>query len=80
MEIKNEIIQRIMKLREKMKACGIQYYIIPTSDFHNSEYVNEYFKCREFISGFTGSNGSLLVTMEAAYLWTDGRYFIQALA
>ena len=77
-EVKNEIIQRIMKLREEMKECGIRYYIIPTSDFHNSEYVNDYFKCREFMSGFTGSNGSLLVTMETAYLWTDGRYFIQA--
>lgn len=78
MEAKNEIIQRIMKLREEMKECGIQYYIIPTSDFHNSEYVNDYFKCREFMSGFTGSNGNLLVTRDAAYLWTDGRYFIQA--
>ena len=78
MEAKNEILQRIKNLREEMKKCGIQYYIIPTSDFHNSEYVNDYFKCREFMSGFTGSNGILLVTVNETYLWTDGRYFIQA--
>lgn len=53
-------------------------YIVPTSDFHNSEYISDYFKGREYLSGFTGSAGTLLVTLDHAYLWTDGRYFIQA--
>lgn len=61
-----------------MKAAGIDYYMIPTSDFHNSEYVNDYFKVREYYCGFTGSNGTLVVWQEGAGLWTDGRYFIQA--
>ena len=65
-------------LREVMKIENIDYYIIPSSDSHQSEYVAEYFKGREFISGFTGSAGTLLVGLEEAYLWTDGRYFIQA--
>ena len=71
-------MNRLAKLREKMKEENINYYIIPSSDFHQSEYVAEYFKGREFISGFTGSAGTLLVGLEKAYLWTDGRYFIQA--
>lgn len=53
-------------------------YIIPTADFHQSEYVGEYFKAREYITGFTGSAGTALITMTEAYLWTDGRYFLQA--
>lgn len=53
-------------------------YIIPTTDFHGSEYVNPYFMCRKFISGFTGSEGTLVVTKDQAFLWTDGRYFLQA--
>ena len=61
-----------------MKAAGVDYYMIPTADFHNSEYVNDYFKVREYFSGFTGSSGTLLVWQESAGLWTDGRYFIQA--
>ncbi len=61
-----------------MQAQGIDYYLMPTADFHNSEYVNDYFKVREFFSGFTGSNGTLVVWQEGAGLWTDGRYFIQA--
>ena len=70
--------QQIEALRCEMKAEGIDAYIIPTTDFHGSEYVNEYFKCREFVSGFTGSAGTLLVTDNWAGLWTDGRYFLQA--
>ncbi|MBC6002905.1 aminopeptidase P family protein [Paeniclostridium sp. NSJ-45] len=66
------------KLRNCMKEYGIDAYIIPSSDSHQSEYVGEYFKSRAYISGFTGSAGTLLVTMEEAGLWTDGRYFIQA--
>ncbi len=69
---------RIQKLQNKMKEKNLDYYLIPTSDFHNSEYVGEYFQVREYYSGFTGSNGSLLISEEAAFLWTDGRYFVQA--
>ena len=75
----NEIIHtRIESLRKGMKNSGIDYYLITTADFHSSEYVSDYFKCREFFSGFTGSNGDLLVWQDGAALWTDGRYFLQA--
>lgn len=57
---------------------NIDAYIIQTNDFHGSEYMNSYFKCREFMSGFTGSAGTLIITMDEARLWTDGRYFLQA--
>ncbi|HEH6924738.1 TPA: aminopeptidase P family protein, partial [Clostridioides difficile] len=53
-------------------------YMIPSSDNHQSEYVGDYFKSREFISGFNGSAGTVIVTKDEAGLWTDGRYFIQA--
>lgn len=72
--------RELIALREKMKACGFDAYMIPTSDFHQSEYVHDHFKCREFISGFTGSAGTLIVTIDEACLWTDGRYFLQAAA
>ena len=72
------INQRITKLRQLMKERWIDLYIIPTSDFHQSEYVGDYFKSREFMSGFTGSAGTLIISMDEAGLWTDGRYFIQA--
>ncbi len=65
-------------LREKMRETGVDACLIPTSDFHGSEYVGDYFKCREYISGFTGSAGTLVVTLDEAGLWTDGRYFLQA--
>lgn len=71
-------MNNLKNLREVMKKENIDYYIIPSSDSHQSEYVAEYFKGREFISGFTGSAGTLLVGLDKAYLWTDGRYFIQA--
>lgn len=61
-----------------MAQDSIDAYIIPTSDFHESEYVGLYFKAREYVSGFTGSAGMVVVTMTEAGLWTDGRYFIQA--
>ena len=70
--------QELTDLRKAMKNRGIDAYIIPTTDFHGSEYVNDYFKFRRYVSGFTGSAGTLLVTEGGAYLWTDGRYFIQA--
>lgn len=72
------IQERLQDLRDLMQKEGIDYYLIPTADFHNSEYVSDYFKVRQYFSGFTGSNGSLLVWQEGAGLWTDGRYFIQA--
>lgn len=72
------IRERMEQMRQKMKQEQIDLYYIPTADFHQSEYVGEYFKCREFMSGFTGSAGSLVVTKEEACLFTDGRYHIQA--
>ena len=73
----NQYVLRLDSLRALMTEYGIDYYMIPTADFHNSEYVHDYFKCREFMSGFTGSNGTLVVSKKEARLWTDGRYFIQ---
>ena len=70
--------ETLTALRGAMKAQNIDGYLVPTTDFHGSEYVNKYFKCREWLSGFTGSAGTLLVTAEEAKLWTDGRYFLQA--
>lgn len=67
-------------LRTAMKQAGIDAYLVPTTDFHGSEYVNPYFKCRQYLSGFTGSAGTMLITEDWAGLWTDGRYFIQAAA
>ena len=72
------IPERLEKLREKMQEKGIDIYIIPTADFHQSEYVGEHFKAREYITGFTGSAGTAVVSKTEARLWTDGRYFIQA--
>ncbi|MCC8167711.1 MAG: aminopeptidase P family N-terminal domain-containing protein, partial [Clostridiales bacterium] len=70
--------ERIEALRSLMRERGIAMYIVPTADYHNSEYAGEYFAKRRYLSGFTGSAGTLLVTMEEAGLWTDARYFIQA--
>ncbi len=72
------IPERLRLLREKMAAAGIDMYMVTSADFHNSEYVGSYFKTRAFITGFTGSAGTAIITQDAAYLWTDGRYFIQA--
>lgn len=74
------IQERLKELRKEMADRGIDIYVVPTSDFHESEYVGEYFKARKFITGFTGSAGTAVITMEEAGLWTDGRYFIQAAA
>ena len=68
----------LTQLRRAMAASGVDAYVVPTDDFHGSEYVGDYFKCREYISGFTGSAGTLAVTETWAGLWTDGRYFLQA--
>ncbi|MBQ3123335.1 MAG: aminopeptidase P family protein [Firmicutes bacterium] len=72
--------ERLAALRKIMSEKNIDAYLIPTDDFHGSEYVGDYFKCRKFISGFTGSAGSVVVTMDKAGLWTDGRYFLQGAA
>lgn len=74
----NEIQKRLGQLRELMKERGIDAYMIPTADFHESEYVGEHFKCRSFMTGFTGSAGTALVTEKDARLWVDGRYYVQA--
>ena len=77
--MENKVIQdRLALLRKKMQEEGIDFYMMPTADFHNSEYVNDYFKVREYFCNFTGSNGTLVVWKDGAGLWTDGRYFIQA--
>lgn len=73
-----EIRERVEKLRGLMKEKKIDAYIIPSSDAHQSEYVAEYWKGRRWISGFTGSAGTVVITLEDAGLWTDGRYYIQA--
>lgn len=72
------IQERLKALREEMKKRNIDIYVVPTSDFHESEYVGEHFKARRFITGFTGSAGTAVITMTEAGLWTDGRYFVQA--
>ena len=72
------IKERLGKLREVMKQEGVQCLVIPTSDYHNSEYVSEHFMARKYFSGFTGSAGTLVVAEDQAALFTDGRYFIQA--
>lgn len=72
------VLKRLEVLRDNMKQKDLQAYIVPTADFHQSEYVGEYFGTRQFMSGFTGSAGILVVLEDKAGLWTDGRYFIQA--
>ena len=72
------IPERLAALREEMKRRNIDIYVVPTADFHESEYVGEYFKARRFITGFTGSAGIAVITLTEAGLWTDGRYFVQA--
>ncbi|MFQ5207080.1 peptidase M24 [Clostridioides difficile] len=72
------IKDRLSGLRKFMEEKNIDAYMIPSSDNHQSEYVGDYFKSREFISGFNGSAGTVIVTKDEAGLWTDGRYFIQA--
>lgn len=70
--------KEIIELRKLMAEEGIDAYFVPSGDFHGSEYVNAFFRTRAFLSGFTGSAGELLVTADGAWLWTDGRYFLQA--
>ena len=72
------INERISKLRKLMAKRNIDAYIVPSSDPHQSEYLADYYKTREFITGFTGSAGTAVITTKKSGLWTDGRYFIQA--
>ena len=72
------IQERLKALREQMKEKEIDIYIVPTADFHQTEYVGEYFKARKYITNFSGSAGTAVITADEARLWTDGRYFIQA--
>ena len=74
----NMIPERLQALRSEMEKRGIDIYIVPTADFHESEYVGDYFKARAFLTGFTGSAGTAVITKTEAGLWTDGRYFVQA--
>ena len=73
-----EIAERIGRLREEMRKRGVTVYVVPSSDCHESEYVCAHYRAREYMSGFTGSAGTLAVTQEEAGLFTDGRYFLQA--
>lgn len=73
-----EINKRIEKAREVMKKNKVDAYIVTSSDYHQSEYIDNYFKGREYLSGFTGSAGILVIFKDEACLWTDGRYHIQA--
>lgn len=73
-----KVTERIANLRSLMAEKGIDAYVVPTADFHQSEYVGEHFKSRKFITGFSGSYGTAVIMQEDAGLWTDGRYFFQA--
>ena len=70
--------EKLRLLRQRMQEQGMDAYVVVTDDFHGSEYVGDYFKAREYLSGFTGSAGTLVVLPDSAALWTDGRYFLQA--
>ena len=74
----NPVPERLAALRKKMQENNVALYIVPTDDFHQDEYVGDHFKARVYITGFTGSAGTALITETEAFLWTDGRYFIQA--
>ena len=70
--------EELLALRRAMAEAGVDVYIVPTDDFHGSEYTGAYFHCRAWLTGFTGSAGTAVVTKDWAGLWTDGRYFLQA--
>ncbi len=72
------VSEKLALLRAEMAKRGIGAYVVVTDDFHASEYVGAHFKAREYLSGFTGSAGTLVVLPDSAALWTDGRYFLQA--
>ena len=70
--------QQLIDLRAVMAKHGVDFCLVPSNDFHGSEYLSSHFKARKWVSGFTGSAGTLLVSQDWAGLWTDGRYFLQA--
>ena len=78
METKAEIKNRLAALRQKMEACHLSAFIVPSTDPHSGEYVPEHWETRKWITGFTGSAGTAVITLDDAGLWTDSRYFIQA--
>ena len=78
MKTKAEIKNRLAELRLEMVARQLSAFIIPSTDPHSGEYVPEHWETRKWISGFTGSAGTAVITLEDAGLWTDSRYFIQA--
>ena len=81
MQEKHEVIkERLRFVRERMKAENVDIFVVFTDDYHMSEYSGAYFADREYLSGFTGSAGTLAVTQTEAALFTDGRYFVQAQA
>lgn len=73
-----DTVKNLDALRDAMRKVNVSAVIIPGTDPHQSEYVNPHWKVRDWVSGFTGSNGTAVVTMDAAGLWTDSRYFLQA--
>ncbi len=73
-----KVTDKLKKLRELMKKHNLDAYFITDGDKHSSEYVNDYYKERSYMTSFEGSNGDALIMMDKAYLWTDGRYFLQA--
>ncbi len=72
------VIEKLTSLRQHMKSRGADILLVPSDDYHQSEYVGDFFKSRAFVSGFTGSAGTLVITADDAKLFTDGRYYIQA--
>lgn len=78
----SEILRRLRQLMRDPKYTGaekLSAYIVPSSDAHNSEYLAEHDKRRAFVSGFTGSAGTAIITSKNALLWTDGRYYAQVI-
>lgn len=74
---KTQIIGRLSALRAEMAKNGVSAVIIPHTDYHLSEYLADHWQVRRYLSGFTGSAGTLVVTADNALLWTDSRYFLQ---
>ena len=72
------IVENLEAVRSEMRRVGVDAVIIPGTDPHQSEYINDHWKVRDWVSGFTGSNGTAVITLDQAALWTDSRYFLQA--
>ena len=76
--VMNNTKEKLSQFRNYMAGAGFDAFVIPSNDPHFGEYVQDYYKCREWLSGFSGSAGTLVVTLSQAALWTDSRYFLQA--